>query len=76
MLNDLSLLQAGRRLCGEEWNFQQDNAAIYNASITKEYFLEQKIRVFDTQRALQKLVDSMLSRIFEVIKANGGSKKY
>ncbi len=41
MLNDLSLAQEGRRLCGEEWIFQQDNAAIHNASITKKYLLEQ-----------------------------------
>ena len=27
--------------------FQQDNAAIYSASITKNYLLEQKIRLFD-----------------------------
>ena len=30
MLNDLSLL------CGEGWIFQQDNAAVHNASITKK----------------------------------------
>ena len=42
MLNDLSLAQEGCRLCGEEWIFQQDNAAIHNASITKKYLLEPK----------------------------------
>ena len=47
MLNDLSLAQEGRRLCGEEWIFQQDNAAIHNVSITKKYLLEQKIRLCD-----------------------------
>ena len=35
MLNYLSLAQEERRLWGEEWIFQKDNAAIYNASITK-----------------------------------------
>ena len=45
MLNDLSLRQEGCRLCGEEWIFQQDNAAIHNASIRKKYLLEQKIRL-------------------------------
>ena len=40
-LNDLSLAQR-HRLCGEEWIFLQDNAAIYNLSITKKYLLEQK----------------------------------
>ena len=47
MLNDLSLAQEGCRLCGEEWIFQQYNAAIHNASITKKYLLEQKIRLLD-----------------------------
>ena len=44
---DLSHIQEGRRLCEEEWIFQQDNAAIHNASITKKYLLEQKIRLLD-----------------------------
>ena len=47
ILNDLSLAQEERRLCVEEWIFQQDNAAIHNASITKNYLLEQKIRLLD-----------------------------
>ena len=47
MLNDLSLAQEGCHLCGEEWIFQQDNAGICNASITKKYLLEQKIRLLD-----------------------------
>ena len=122
MLNDLSLIQEGYRLCEEEWIFPQDNAAIHNASITKKYLLEQKIRLVDNQVCfpdlnpienlwglivakvyeggrqyseiselknaildtsekissfqLQKVVDSMPSRIFEVIKANGRSTKY
>ena len=33
MLHDISLAQEGRRLCEEEWIFQQDNAVIHNASI-------------------------------------------
>ena len=45
VLNDLSLTQEGHRLCGKEWIFQQDNAAIHKASITKKYLLEQKIRL-------------------------------
>ena len=47
MLNDLSLAQEGRLLCGEECIFQQDNAAIHNVSITNKYLIEQKIRLFD-----------------------------
>ena len=42
MLNDLFPAQERHRLCGEEWNFQQDNAAIHNALITKKYLLEKK----------------------------------
>ena len=44
---DLSLSQEGHRLCGEDWIFQQDNAAIHKAWITKNDFLEQKIRLLD-----------------------------
>ena len=47
ILNDLSLAQEGRYLCGEEWIVQQVNAAIHNASITKKCFFEQKIRLLD-----------------------------
>ena len=47
MLNDLYLALKGRRLCGEEWIFQQDNAAIHNALMTKKYLLKQKIRLLD-----------------------------
>ena len=47
MLNDLPLTLEGRRQCGEEWIFQQDSAAIHNASITKKYWFEQKIRLLD-----------------------------
>ena len=35
MLNNLSFTQEERRVCEEERIFQQDNAAIHNASITK-----------------------------------------
>ena len=41
ILNDLSLAQEGRRLCGEGCIFQPDNAAIHNASIIKKYLLDQ-----------------------------------
>ena len=47
MLNDFSLTQEEHCLCGEEWIFQQDNTVIHNASITKKYLLEQKIRLLD-----------------------------
>ena len=41
------IAQEGCHLCGEEWIFQQDNAAIHNTSVTKKYLLEQKIRLLD-----------------------------
>ena len=47
MLNDLSLTQEGFRRCGEEWIFEQDNAAIHNASVTMKYLLQQKIRLLN-----------------------------
>ena len=56
MLNDLSIAQEGRLLCGEEWIFQQDNAAIHNASITNKYLLEQKNK---TSRLLSVLSGPM-----------------
>ena len=54
MLNDLSLTQEDRHLCGEEWIFQQDNAAIHNESISKKYLLEQKIRLLDPPSVLSR----------------------
>ena len=54
MINGLSLAQEGYRLCGEEWIFQQDNAAIRNASITKKYSFEQKIRLLKSPRVLSR----------------------
>ena len=47
MLKDLSHAQERRRLCGKEWVFLQDNAAIHNASTIKKYSLEQKISLLD-----------------------------
>ncbi|KAL0148725.1 hypothetical protein M9458_055903, partial [Cirrhinus mrigala] len=36
MLQWASLLTGGPRLCGNDWVFQQDNAAVHNAYLTKE----------------------------------------
>ena len=62
MLNDLSLTQEGHHLCGEEWIFQQDNAAIHNESITKKYLFEQKLSswppsIFSRHQSDRKSVD-------------------
>uniref|UniRef100_A0A3Q3B4N6 Tc1-like transposase DDE domain-containing protein n=1 Tax=Kryptolebias marmoratus TaxID=37003 RepID=A0A3Q3B4N6_KRYMA len=36
MLQWASLMTEGPRLCGNDWVFQQDNAAVHNARLTKE----------------------------------------
>ncbi|RXN06888.1 Transposable element Tc3 transposase [Labeo rohita] len=36
MLQWASFLTEGPRLCGNDWVFQQDNAAVHNAHLTKE----------------------------------------
>ena len=59
MRNDLSLVDEGCHLCGEEWIFQSDIATIHNASITKKYLLEQK-DIVTIQHALHS---SILSKI-------------
>ena len=46
MLNDFSHTEE-HCLCGEEWIFQQDKAAIHNALITNKYLPDQKIRLLD-----------------------------
>ena len=47
MQSDLFLAKEGRRLCREEWIFQQDNATIRNASITTKYLLKQKMGLLE-----------------------------
>uniref|UniRef100_A0A8C1NXH4 Uncharacterized protein n=1 Tax=Cyprinus carpio TaxID=7962 RepID=A0A8C1NXH4_CYPCA len=43
LLQLASLLTEGPRLCGNDWVFQQDNAAIHNARLTKEFFQENNV---------------------------------
>ena len=50
MLNDLPFAQE----CEEKWIFQQDNAAIHNALITKKYLLEQKNKTSWSPSVLSK----------------------
>uniref|UniRef100_A0A3Q2ZQM3 Tc1-like transposase DDE domain-containing protein n=1 Tax=Kryptolebias marmoratus TaxID=37003 RepID=A0A3Q2ZQM3_KRYMA len=38
MLQQASLMTEGPRLCGNDWVFQQDNAAVHNARLAKDYF--------------------------------------
>lgn len=47
MLQRASLMTEGPRLCGDDWVFQQDNAAIHNARLTKEFFQENNITLLD-----------------------------
>ena len=67
MLNDLFLAQEEHCLHGEEWIFQQDNAAIHNASITKKYFLEQKIRLLDHPACfpIENLCGLIIAKVYE-----------
>uniref|UniRef100_A0A3P8U0I5 Tc1-like transposase DDE domain-containing protein n=1 Tax=Amphiprion percula TaxID=161767 RepID=A0A3P8U0I5_AMPPE len=37
----------GPRLCGNSWVFQQDNAAVHNARLTKDFFRENNITLLD-----------------------------
>uniref|UniRef100_A0AAX7TBM0 Tc1-like transposase DDE domain-containing protein n=1 Tax=Astatotilapia calliptera TaxID=8154 RepID=A0AAX7TBM0_ASTCA len=37
----------GRRLCGNNWVFQQDNALVHNARRTRDYFQENNITILD-----------------------------
>uniref|UniRef100_A0A3P9QED2 Tc1-like transposase DDE domain-containing protein n=1 Tax=Poecilia reticulata TaxID=8081 RepID=A0A3P9QED2_POERE len=47
MLQWASLMTEGPRLCGNDWVFQQDNAAVHNARLTKEFFQENNISLLD-----------------------------
>ncbi|CAB1460624.1 unnamed protein product [Pleuronectes platessa] len=46
MLQRASLMTEGPRLCGNDWVFQQDNAPIHNARLTKTFFQENNITLF------------------------------
>ena len=71
MLNELSIATEGRRLCGEEWIFQQNNATIHNASITKKYWLEQRIRFLDHPpcspdlNSMENLLELIIAKVYE-----------
>ena len=43
MLQRSSLLTEGSRLCGNEWIFQQDSAAVHTARRTLTFFEEQGV---------------------------------
>uniref|UniRef100_A0A3Q2D5G0 Tc1-like transposase DDE domain-containing protein n=1 Tax=Cyprinodon variegatus TaxID=28743 RepID=A0A3Q2D5G0_CYPVA len=47
ILQRVSLMTEGPRLCGNDWIFQQDNAAVHNARLTKEFFQENNITLLD-----------------------------
>uniref|UniRef100_A0A3P8UEM3 Tc1-like transposase DDE domain-containing protein n=1 Tax=Amphiprion percula TaxID=161767 RepID=A0A3P8UEM3_AMPPE len=47
MLQRASLMIEGPRLCGNSWVFQQDNAAVHNACLTKDFFRENNITLLD-----------------------------
>lgn len=47
MLQRASLLTEGPHLCGDDWVFQQDNAAIHTARRTKEFFQNHNVALLD-----------------------------
>ena len=70
MLNYSSLVLVARRLCGEEWFFQQDDDAIHNASITKKYLLEQKKtswlpNMLSIPQSYRKFVGIVVEKVYE-----------
>ncbi len=47
MLQRASLLTEGPHLCGNDWVFQQDNAAVHNARLMKDLFQENNVILLD-----------------------------
>uniref|UniRef100_A0A3Q3W0R5 Transposase Tc1-like domain-containing protein n=1 Tax=Mola mola TaxID=94237 RepID=A0A3Q3W0R5_MOLML len=47
MLQRVTLLTEGPRLCGNDWAFKQDNAAVHNARLTNDFFQENSVTVLD-----------------------------
>uniref|UniRef100_A0A671Y845 Tc1-like transposase DDE domain-containing protein n=1 Tax=Sparus aurata TaxID=8175 RepID=A0A671Y845_SPAAU len=47
MLQRASLMTEGPRLCGNDWVFQQDNAAVHNAHLTKDFFQRNNVTLLD-----------------------------
>ncbi len=47
MLQRASLLTEGPRLCGNDWVFQHDSAAVHNARLTKDFFQENNVALLD-----------------------------
>uniref|UniRef100_A0A3Q2DBB7 Tc1-like transposase DDE domain-containing protein n=1 Tax=Cyprinodon variegatus TaxID=28743 RepID=A0A3Q2DBB7_CYPVA len=47
MLQWASLMTEGPCLCSNDWVFQQDNAAVHNVRLTKEFFQENNITLLD-----------------------------
>ena len=64
ILNNLFLTQEGCHLCGEEWIFQQDNAVIHNASITKSKTSWPPIMLSRSQ-SYRKFVGLIVTKVYE-----------
>lgn len=121
-LLEIALIEYAEDLMGEDFIFQQDNAAIHVSQMMKDWFREKNITVLDwpacspdlnpienlwgymakkvyengkqfstvlelkakirevweniPRNLLQNLVESMPTRIFEVVRKNGGHTKY
>ncbi|KAK3513042.1 hypothetical protein QTP70_000198 [Hemibagrus guttatus] len=47
MLQQASLMTEGPCLCGNDWVFQQDNAAVHKARLTKDFFQDNNVALLD-----------------------------
>uniref|UniRef100_A0A671VL47 Tc1-like transposase DDE domain-containing protein n=1 Tax=Sparus aurata TaxID=8175 RepID=A0A671VL47_SPAAU len=47
MLQRASFMTEGPRLCGNDWVFQQDNAAVHNAHLTKDFIQRNNVTLLD-----------------------------
>ncbi|GLD57284.1 mitochondrial ubiquitin ligase activator of nfkb 1-A isoform X1 [Lates japonicus] len=47
MLHWSSLLTEGPLLCGDDWVFQQDNTAVHNARLMRNFFQENNVALLD-----------------------------
>lgn len=43
MLQQAPLMTKDPRLCGDNWVFQQENAAVHNGRLTKDFFQEHNV---------------------------------
>uniref|UniRef100_A0A3B5QH62 Tc1-like transposase DDE domain-containing protein n=1 Tax=Xiphophorus maculatus TaxID=8083 RepID=A0A3B5QH62_XIPMA len=74
MLQRASLMTEGLRLCGNDWVFQQDNAAVHNARLTKEFFQENNITLLDHPASEKIMFENKCS--FQLVPHSKGFVSY